>query len=219
MRAQRHAGVARLCDLLIRAARPRDIPGRERLHRERQVRNVDLGILLDQRLRGFGRGLEVPGVHRVQRVVRSVFVGLRIDVDRLAPVFERLGEIERVEIRDRQVVVAGRIRRVFLDQLLVGLDRLVGIPRDADVVAAERPQLFALGHAIGAAQRLVPVLLGFVAVSQAEQARPEARVGAAELGVVAQRFAIFLGRLRVALARRQVLRDRCRRAPPPATRR
>ena len=43
-----------------------------------------------------------------------------------------------------------------------------------------------------------------------EQARPEARVGAAELGVVAQRFAILFRGLGVALALRQVLSDRVR---------
>ena len=141
----------------MRAGRPRavvhrtragDIPTGSCGHREGQVGDVVPEIGPQHLFGTLDCRREVARIHRVERVVRPELGGLRVDVDRAAAFLERTREVQRVEVRQGEVVSSGEIGRVLRDQLAVVLDRLVIIPRDVHEVGAECPVLLPVGHAI-----------------------------------------------------------------------
>ena len=68
------------------------------------------------------------------------------------------------------------VRRVFVDQHLVVLNRLLVVVGDEQEVAAERPELLALGHAIEVLQRVLVALLHLRVLLERAVNDPHARV-------------------------------------------
>jgi len=67
----------------------------------------------------------------------------------MPPRLERLPEIERVEVGNREVVEAHAVAGISLHQRAIVFDGLFVVASDQGIVIAEGPVALALGHPIG----------------------------------------------------------------------
>jgi len=190
---------------LLRCGR---VARRQRFDGERQV-GGDVGrIVFEDAARRVGRVVEIAGVHCVERVVAAIFQAFRIQLDGAPSLTTGIRETQGAEVRDGEVVVSRKVRRIQLDEFFVVLDGLVGVVLDQLEVVAERPVAFALGHLVDQRQRLAPHLLRLFAASGIRRRRRPSRIRPAERRILFDRLLVVRDRLIVLAVGRQLLRDR-----------
>jgi hypothetical protein len=165
-------------------------------------REEGLGVLLvhlEHRRRLLLGLFELARVHREHCDVVFAQHVHRINGGGLAADLEGALHVALLPMRHRQVRQPDAVRRKLLDQLFQLLARLVGFT-DQQEIAAARAELLARRHAIDALDRLVVILLRFLAAPQVGHRRAESGIGAAQVGIELERFLVLRDRV-LALAR------------------
>ena len=111
-------------------------------------------------------------------------------------------------MRQRQVSEAGVVGRIGFDEGAELLRRLLVVLHDPEVVIAERPEFFSLGHPIGQRERGLPRRLRLFGAPEPLRADGDARVRAAEFRIELDGAPVVRQRFLVAAGQRQILRGR-----------
>lgn len=157
---------------------------------ERQEGELIARVRLEHQVPLSDGGLEVPGVQRVGHVVvpSDDVVGVR--VDELFAHAHGAAEVMYEHIGEGEVRETTLVKRVTRDERVESFDRLLIVASRRDVVRAERPVLFALGHAVEVFQRLSEARLGVVHPPEISIDGGHSRIGPAELRIARDRLAI-----------------------------